>query len=134
MLDALYDAIHKTWYTEVPKCHYIRNTRSSRVKNFAKQISKILCYEMIDHNAQVAEARSKNRFECVSGADLALSDRKRTVERVQYNMERWAEEITSLGTSALIAMDKARVNGLIGLVTGILALALSIYESQALRD
>lgn len=139
VLDALYDAIHKIWYSEFPKCNCVKNIRS-RVENCTEQLSKVSYYEMIDYDAhepldaQVVEARSKHRFEFVSRAVHALLDRIAAFDRGQDDTVPCPHEAISWHASTLITVKSpgisyfdqmAWMNGLIGLLIGLLIVELS---------
>jgi hypothetical protein len=129
---ALYIVIHKIRFTKYPKPNCVKNTRSP-VENFDEGISKIFYYERIEYDtrepfdAQVAEARSRHRFECVSSADVTLPDLGETLKRGQDNTLPYWDDFASLHASIVTILDKAKISGLIGVVTGSLYLALSIY-------
>lgn len=132
---ALYVVMLKIRHMKFSTCDCIENNWS-QAENSAEQISKIFRYETIDFDAyepldaQVAEVRSKHRFEGVSRAGLALSDRKGGLERGQHDTVPWPDEIASFHASTLISVDEAVISGLIRLVAAFLSMALGMCAAM----
>jgi hypothetical protein len=108
----------------------------SQVENFVEQISKISRYETIDFDAyepldaQVAEVRSKHRFEYVSRTGLTICNRIGGLERGHYDTVPGPDGVASLHASTLIYVDEVVISGVIRHVVVFLSMALGMCATM----